>query len=127
MSPFNFVRSCSETKKYLFDNENEKEYLPYIVNMTFSMYGDCIFFANEMNKLSFLPKRMQYDFYFYVLDKKHRFEKWHKKDKIEDNLQMVADYFEYSLDKAKQILPLLSENTLKQIKEEMYKGGKYGI
>ena len=45
------------------DPDAKKDYPPYIINRCLSGHLDCVMFANEMNKYSFLDKDMQYSFY----------------------------------------------------------------
>ena len=100
-----------------------KDYPPYIVNRCLSGYLDCIMFANEMNKYSFLDKDMQYSFYLNTLRKKKRFSPWLRKDKVTD-LQSVKQYYGYSNEKASQALKILSKQQLEYIKQRLETGGR---
>ena len=53
-----WLQSINFTKTDL--SENIGSYPPYIVNRCLSGYIDCVMFANEMNKYSFLQKDMQF-------------------------------------------------------------------
>ncbi len=64
MTPFDFVNSISYNKKNLFNEEPEqsqKDYAPYIVNKALTLYPDCLFYANEMNRLHHLLHGTQSD------------------------------------------------------------------
>ena len=100
-----------------------KDYPPYIVNRCLSGHLDCIMFANEMNKYSFLDKDMQYTFYLNTLRKKKRFSPWLRKDKVTD-LQSVKQYYGYSNEKASQALKILSKQQLDYIKQRLEIGGR---
>ena len=100
-----------------------KDYPPYIVNRCLSGHLDCIMFANEMNKYSFLDKDMQYIFYLNTLRKKKRFSPWLRKDKVTD-LQSVKQYYGYSNEKASQALKILSKQQLDYIKQRLETGGR---
>ena len=100
-----------------------KDYPPYIVNRCLSGHLDCIMFANEMNKYSFLDKDMQYTFYLNTLRKKKRFSPWLRKDKVTD-LQSVKQYYGYSNEKASQALKILSKQQLEYIKQRLEIGGR---
>ena len=104
-----WLNSINQTKKNLIDEDPslEKEYNPYIINRIYSGHLDSVMFANEMNKYSFLDKKIQYDFYLNSLRSKKRFSPWLRKDKIKD-LDYVKRYYDYSNEKAKQALKLLS-------------------
>lgn len=103
-----------------------KAYQPYVLNLCFSYvdkYGqnDSILFANEMNIRPDLDARLQYDFYFHGLSKRGRFGKGAHPDEI-NNLEMVAEYYNYSLKKAKEIISVLTPDQIEIIKNRMSKG-----
>ena len=81
-----WLNSINQTKKNIIDEDpsSEKEYAPYIVNRCFSGHVDCIMYANEMNRYSFLSKKMQYDFFINIVRTKKRFSPWLRKDTIKD-------------------------------------------
>ena len=99
-----------------------KDYPPYIVNRCLSGHLDCIMFANEMNKYSFLDKDMQYSFYLNTLRKKKRFSPWLRKDKVTD-LEIIKQYYFYSNEKASQALKILTPEQIKFIKQRLDTGG----
>ena len=104
------------------DPSEIKNYPPYIINRCLSGHLDCVMFANEMNKYSFLDKDMQYSFYLNTLRKKKRFSPWLRKDKVTD-LQCVKQYYGYSNEKASQALKILSKQQLDYIKQRLDTGG----
>ncbi len=85
-----WLNSINQTKKNLIDEDPsiEKNYPPYIINRCLSGHLDAVMFANEMNMYSFLPKKMQYDFFINILRTKRRFSPWIRKDLV-DNLDCV--------------------------------------
>ncbi len=99
-----------------------KQYPPYIVNRCLSGHLDCVMFANEMNKYSFLQKDMQYSFYLNSLRKRKRFSPWIRKDSIQD-LECVKEYYGYSNEKAFQALKILTKEQLNYIKKKLDIGG----
>ena len=119
-----WLNSINVTKKNLIDEDPsiEKDYPPYIINRCFSGHLDAIMFANEMNMYNFLPKKMQYDFFINILRVKKRFSPWLRKDEIKD-LDYVKRYYDYSNEKAKQALKLLSKEQLNFIKSKFETGG----
>ena len=119
-----WLNSINLTKKNLIDEDPslEKEYNPYIVNRIYSGHLDSVMFANEMNRYSFLPKKIQYDFYLNSLRSKKRFSPWLRKDKIKD-LDYVKRYYGYSNEKAKQTLKILTKKQLNFIKSKFDTGG----
>ena len=119
-----WLNSINQTKKNLIDEDPslEKEYNPYIVNRIYSGHLDSVMFANEMNKYSFLSKKIQYDFYLNSLRSKKRFSPWLRKDKIKD-LDYVKRYYGYSNEKAQQSLKILTTEQLNFIKSKFETGG----
>ena len=119
-----WLNSINHTKKNLIDEDPsiEKDYPPYIINRCLSGHLDAIMFANEMNMYSFLPKKMQYDFFINILRTKKRFSPWIRKDLI-NNLDNVKRYYGYSDEKAKQALKILSKDQLDFIKSKFEIGG----
>ena len=93
-----WLNSINFTKQDLREEDPDaiKDYAPYIINRCLSGHLDCIMFANEMNKYSFLDKDMQYSFYLNTLRKKKRFSPWLRKDKVTD-LEIIKQYYGYSL------------------------------
>ena len=119
-----WLNSINQTKKNLIDEDPdlEKDYPPYIINRCYSGHLDAVMYANEMNKYNFLPKKMQYDFFINILRVKKRFSPWLRKDEIND-LDYVIRYYDYSNEKAKQALKLLSKEQLNFIKSKFETGG----
>ena len=119
-----WLNSINFNKKNLIEEDPSeiKNYPPYIINRCLSGHLDCIMYANEMNKYSFLDKDMQYSFYLNTLRKKKRFSPWLRKDKVTD-LQCVKEYYGYSNEKASQALKILSPQQLDYIKQRLDTGG----
>ena len=101
----------------------EKNYPPYVINKCLSQHMDTIMYANEMNRLPNTDKRLQYDFFINTIRPRKRFSPWGKKKKVDD-LELVKQYYDYSNEKAKQALRILSPTQLDYIKEKLNKGGK---
>ena len=119
-----WLNSINFNKQDLIEEDPStiKNYPPYIINRCLSGHLDCIMFANEMNKYSFLDKDMQYSFYLNTLRKKKRFSPWLRKDKVTD-LQCVKQYYGYSNEKASQALKILTNQQLDFIKQRLDIGG----
>lgn len=128
MKPFDFINSINFTKKNLMrDTENdqlaEKGYVPYITNKTLSYFTDTLLYANEMNKYGHLDNKLQYEFLLNSIRPKKRFAKWHKPEQ-DDDIEVVSEFYNYSLPKARQVLSILSDNQLRTIREKMTQGIK---
>ena len=119
-----YLYSINQSKKNLMDIDPDciKDYPPYIVNKCLSSFTDSILFANEMNKLNFIDKKMQYDFYLNSLKPRKRFSSWLKKDKL-DNLELVKRYYGYNHNKAEAALRILTNSDLDHIKKLLDTGG----
>jgi hypothetical protein len=115
--------SLLQTKKFIITSDNEKEYEPYIVNRALSQHNDILLYVNEMNRYSGLDKKMQYDFYLFILHSKKRpFQKWYKANESKD-IALIKEYFGYSSEKAKDALRILTSLQLETIRQILDKGG----
>ena len=103
----------------------EKKYPTYIVNKALSSFPECLLYANEMNKMHHLDKKLQFQFFLNSIRPKKRFSKWLRSSKIK-NLEYVKEYYGYSNEKAKQALEILNDDQLEEIRTIMNRGGKYG-
>ena len=119
-----WLNSINFNKKNLIEEDPSeiKSYAPYIINRCLSGHLDCILFANEMNKNSFLDKDMQYSFYLNTLRKKKRFSPWLRKDKVTD-LEIIKQYYGYSNEKASNALKILTPEQINYIKQRLDTGG----
>jgi hypothetical protein len=120
-----WLNSINQTKKNIMDEDlsSIKEYSPYIINKCMSGHIDCIMLSNEMNKNSFLDKKLQYDFFINIVRTKKRFSPWIRKDKIRD-IDIIKKYFGYSDQKAEDALRILSEEQINYIRQKIETGGK---
>ena len=118
-----WLNSINFTKENLIEDPSEiKNYPPYIINRCLSGHLDCVMFANEMNKYSFLDKDMQYSFYLNTLRKKKRFSPWLRKEKVTD-LEIIKQYYGYSNEQASNALKILTPEQIKFIKQRLDTGG----
>ena len=104
------------------DPEAQKTYAPFMVNRALSYHQDTLYYANEMNLLWELDKKPQIDFYLNTIrPRKRAFVKWAKKVK-EDDLQVVKMYYGYSDRRALEVLKILTDDQITEIKERIYTG-----
>jgi hypothetical protein len=125
--PFDYVNAISASKKDIIRESanpelEAKEYLPWITNKTLSYFPDTIMYCNEMNKYSFLSNQMQFDYLLNSVSKKKRFTKQSKKN-INTDVQMIADYFGYSLRRAEDTIKYLTKAQIDEIKQKTDTGG----
>jgi hypothetical protein len=124
VSPFDYLNSINFTKQdIMMDDQAEKGYAPFMVNRGLSYFPDTVAFANEMNRYHHLDNRLQFDFLINITRKRKRFSKW-AKAQPESDIDAVKEYYEYSNEKARQALTLLSPEQIKIIKTKVSKGGK---
>lgn len=125
-SPFDYLNSINSTKtNIMIDDESENDYSAYMVNKGLSYFTDTIFIANEMNLNSHLPNKLQYDFLINIVRKRKRFSKWFKPEN-ETDIEVIKKYYDYSTEKARQIISLLSVEQLKEIREKVITDGRTG-
>lgn len=117
------IPAILQTKQDVITSENESDYVPFVVNKALSYHYDCIMYANEMNRLPNTDKLLQFH---YLLNKvrgyRRPFQKWQKRDTIDD-LDAVKEYYNYSNEKAKEALAVLSDDQIIEIKKLLNKGG----
>ena len=120
MNPFELIKSISNTKKDIL--ENEKDYNAFMVNRGLSYFPDTVIYANEMNRFHHLDSCLQYHFLINTIRKRNRFSKWNKSIESE-NINAIKQYYGYSNEKARDVLPLLSNENLKTIRGRIQHGG----
>jgi hypothetical protein len=123
VSPFDFVKSVTETKEDIYDG-NESSYNPYLINKALSFNVDCVFISSEMNKYPDIPKSAQYLFLLNSIEKKRRHGKWIKKDTISDDIALIKEAYGYSNEKAIAAMSLLTDKQLLYLKDKLNKGGR---
>lgn len=102
---------------------DEKDYVPFVVNKALSFHYDCIMYANTMNQYPNLDKIMQFQFLLNTVRAyKRPYQKWIKKNTIE-NIEAVKEYYKYSNEKAQEVLLLLTDDQLDEIRRKLDKGG----
>lgn len=123
MGPFDYVKDISFEKKNLADeDEFETAYVPWIVNKALSNFYDTVLYANEINTMAALDKRMQHDYLFHSISKKKRWSKWPKKNK-DDVLELIQEKYHVNINRAKEIAQTLTEEQLGILKNKNNKGG----
>lgn len=116
--------SILEKNEYVYDDYDSSSYNPYIVDIALSAHIDCLPYLCELNQYPILSKKMHYDYLFYSIRKyKRPFQKWVKYTEP-DNLSIIMEYYNYSKDKALEVLDILSDEQMEYIKQQLDKGGK---
>lgn len=126
MSPFDFVNAInSQSKKDIMtgtenDELAEASYVPFVVNRALSYFPDTLMHANCMNIHHILDHKPQFHYLLNIVRPARRMSKWAKKQ--DSDLQLVMQYYSYSVDKAKQALSLLSTEQLSIIRTKLQSG-----
>lgn len=125
MNVFDFVNAINYDKRDLFDDvQADKDYAPFIVNRSLSYFPDTVLYANVMNGRGHLSKKMQFEFLKNSIPKKKRYSKWVKKEVASDDLTAVCRFYKYSVEKALEVISILSSEQINFIKQSMETGGK---
>jgi hypothetical protein len=78
-----------------------------------------------MNSRPHLDKKLQNSFLINTVRPRKRFNKWIKAEKIEA-IEVIKEYYGYSTEKARQVLPLFDKNKLDYLRIKLIKGGRNG-
>lgn len=121
---FDYVTSINDSKKDIMkDDIDERAYSPFHTNRSLSYFNDTVGLANVVNQYHHLDNKLQYHFLINIVRKRKRFSKWMKAES-ESDIDAVQEYYGYSKEKAKQVLPLLSPDQIIIIKKKVSKGGR---
>jgi hypothetical protein len=93
-----------------------------MINRGLSNFHDTVEYANNMNMLYNLDKELQHAYFINIIRPRKRFAKWHRKNKDSD-LELVMQYYSYSMSKAKTALSILTPEQLEHIKSELQEAG----
>jgi hypothetical protein len=117
------IPSIHVNKKVVITTENERDYVPFVVNRSISFHLDMVMAANQMNLYPSTDNLLQYHYLLNIVRAyKRPFQKWQKREII-DNLEAVKEYYNYSNEKAKEALSILSDAQIEEIKKNLNKGG----
>lgn len=132
MKATDFVNSVSYDKKNLIRDSDsseaaEKLYVPFFTSRCLSYHPDAILLLNELNARGLSEFGMNniehYEFLLHVLPKKKRFSKWGKQI-LTDDTEVVKKYYDYSTERALEVMELHTDADMKMMRDSMYEGGK---
>ena len=124
MNPFDYVNAILYTKKDVMEIENnERDYSAFLSNRALSYHKDSIFIAQQMNLLPGIDRRLQFRYLINTVRPMKRDKKQWAKQKENNDIDAVIEYFGYSYKEALVALSILSKDQLKQIKRKLEKGG----
>jgi hypothetical protein len=102
--------------------DDEKAYSAFMVNRGLSYFPDTVLQANLMNIHHHTDNRLQYDFLRSSIRKKKRYSKWFKNSE-DQTLTVITEYYNCSMQKAKEYSNILSDEDIKAISEMIDRGG----
>jgi hypothetical protein len=110
---------------YPEDNMDEFEsvYEPYVINMAFCRYPDTIQYVDFLVCNPSLSKIQHFDYLYHSIPKKNRFDKWNKVDD-DIRLETISSVYNYSINKAREVVDLFSDEDLELLKTKLIKGGR---
>lgn len=117
MTPFCFTKSILTNKEYLMKENNEGDFVPFVVNRVLSNYPDCIFYVQEMNMNPHLSPRMQYDYFYHSIRKGRRPFVPYPKQAKDGYISLLIEAYGYSPKKAREAANILTEEQLEEIKK----------
>ena len=124
MNPFKYLNEINYGKRNIMvDEETEKAYVPFVINRSLSYFPDTVALANEMNRYGHLESRLQFAFLINTIRKRKRFSKWIKPE-IENDVEVVKEYYGYSNEKARQVIQLLTPQQIDVLRKKVSKGGR---
>lgn len=128
MTPFDYINNISGDRHSVWDPAtSETEYNAFMINRGLSQYRDTVLFAQVMNQTGqYVSKQMQYDFYrLAVTDKKRRFAKWAKADKLLE-IEKLALHFGINKHVMNNYVSLLGETDYDALLKTLERGGRHG-
>lgn len=126
MNIFDIVNIISKDKNdysYKFENPEDeddlefvKQYNQFMVNRILSCNNEMVYLAVVADNLN-VPDHLHYLFWHYMIDKKFRFFRYPKKENKNENIEVISNYYNVSNEKAIEMLELLDDKQLDDIKK----------
>lgn len=119
------VINAINRKEHIASKTVEEQYVPFLVNFTFSLFPDTILAANIVNRYPELTKQQQFDYYYNVVNKRNRFKKWPTRNIIYiPEVRALAEYYKCNLRTALEYYNILTEDQRDHLKKMLHKGGR---
>jgi hypothetical protein len=113
---FDVIKNLSFDKNIHTKEEDLKLYESFVINKSFSLYQDTIFYANEMNINNQLPDKMKYDYYMSSIRKRKRWTPWPKKNLDNEIIDLISKAYNVNFKNAISINKLLTPEQIEVIK-----------
>lgn len=98
------------------DPEIKKGFDPFMVRRALAQHKDVIVCAEEMNLLHNVDPWLQWNYAFYSIPAKKRYDKWSKKSAADETLILLCDFFQISPEKASDYIRFLPPEAIAEIK-----------
>jgi hypothetical protein len=116
-NPFKHINAISNHEK----QEIDESYNQFLINRFFSYHIDTILYAAEAASFcQDIDNSLHREYYLNSVKKRKRYSKWYKSEK-EENLEIISEYYNCSINKAMDILRILSEEQLEYLKKMIIK------
>lgn len=112
---FDLLKNINYTKEWVDVEDRGIDYSKFLINRTLSYGRDTIMYANEMNRLPNIDDQMHFDYFINILRKSKRFNKGFDRKK-DDLIKVIMNYYNYTYQKANEIMPLLSDEQIETMK-----------
>jgi hypothetical protein len=122
-----YLNAINVNKEPLLDESEsytKQSYPPFVVTRCLSYFPDTLFAANEMNTRPHLDSKMHFDFLRGAVRPRKRFSKWLKREE-DARVAALAEYYGFSISKAREAVLVLSESDVDEIVAAVDKGGKH--
>jgi len=109
--------------------EIDGDYSQWRTNSVLCNHRDLIYFVNEVNVNHNITDRMHYDYLYNSIRKQKRWYKAETKEekkareKKEELITLVSQYYKYNVVRAKEVLKVLTPEQIEKIKKGKEKGG----
>lgn len=125
---FDWVGAVSWHKQKIINPENERSYDPFMVTRSLAMTPEFLPVADMVNSFDITDKYMHFEMLRHVLEKPRRkpFSKFVKKEKPDEDLILVSDYFQCTHEVARTYMSRIGEDDIERFRLELYpsEGGK---
>ena len=120
-----YENSITNGKKIDIDGD----YSQWRINSILSNFKDTILYANEVNINHHITNQMHYDYLHGSIRKQNRWSKSEtkeekkKREKNEELISLISDYYKYNIVRAKEVLKILTAEQIYEIRKKNEKGG----
>lgn len=120
---FDIINNICYDKQDIINEDNQRQYVPFLVNRGLSQYVDCVLLANDMNLYHELPVQLQNLYFLSSVSKRKRFSKWAKRIQ-NDDLALIQEMYQCNERRAEELFSVMSSGQLEYLRQ-MNKTGKH--